>query len=297
MRIFHSIIALTAGWLMALSAVAQQDFSKVEIQTQKVAEGIYMLQGAGGNIGVSVGSDGVFVIDDQYAPLAKKVRTAIAALSDKPVRFVINTHWHGDHTGGNEALGKGGAIIVAHANVRKRLQSTQFIKAFNMQSPPAPAAALPVVTFEEGVTFYWNGQTLEVKHPAAAHTDSDAVIHFKEANVIHAGDIYFNGFFPFIDASSGGSIEGMIAGADALLAASDEQTKIIPGHGQLSNRAELQAYRNMLATAYARLKALKGEGKSADEIVAAKPLADLEAEWGDGFLPTDKWVRIVLEAI
>lgn len=297
MRTIHQLYALLLGFSVALTATAQQDFSKVEIKTQKVAEGIYMLQGAGGNIGVSVGDDGVFVIDDQYAPLAEKIRTAISALSDKPVKFVINTHWHGDHTGGNEAMGKGGAIIVAHANVRKRLQSENFIKAFNMRSKPAPAAALPVVTFEQGVTFHWNNQTLEVRHPPAAHTDGDAVILFKEANVIHTGDLFFNGIFPFIDASTGGSIAGMISGADMLLAASNADTRFIPGHGPLGDRAELQAYRDMLATAYARLKALRDEGKSDDEIIAAKPLADLDAEWGDGFLKMDMWVGIVLEGM
>ena len=296
MRIFHKLSVLIIG-LFSTAAWAQQDFSNVEIQTQKVADGIYMLTGAGGNIGVSVGKDGVFVIDDQFAPLAQKIRFAIEALSDKPVRFVINTHWHPDHTGGNEAMGKGGAIIVAHANVRKRLQSGQLIKEFNIQSPPAPAAALPMVTFEKGVTFHWNGQTLDVKHVVSAHTDGDSVIHFKEANVIHAGDLYFNGIFPFIDTGSGGSIAGVIAGIDQLLAASDAETKIIPGHGPLSNRAELQAYRDMLATAYMRLKALKEDGKNTDEIVAAKPLADLDAEWGDGFLKMDSWVRLVLRGM
>lgn len=296
MRTFHKLSVLIIA-IVSATTLAPQDFSHVEIQTHKVAEGIYMLMGEGGNIGVSVGEDGVFVIDDQFAPLANKVRTAIEALSDKPVRFVINTHWHGDHTGGNQAMAESGAIIVAHANVRKRLQSDQFIKSFNIHTPASPAEALPVVTFEEGVTFHWNSQTLDVKHIASAHTDGDAVIYFKEANVIHAGDLYFNGIFPFIDAGSGGTITGVIAGVDQVLAESDSQTKIIPGHGPLSNRAELQAYRDMLNTAYMRLKALKQEAKTIDEIVAAKPLEDLDAEWGDGFIPMDNWVRIILDGM
>jgi len=284
------LCALTGAW-------AQQDFSKVEISTQKVADGIYMLQGRGGNIGVSVGEDGVFIIDDQYAPLTDKIKKALATLSDKPVRFVLNTHYHGDHTGGNENLGKGGAIIVAHDNVRKRLAAGQFIKAFNTTMPPAPAKALPVVTFSSEVTFHWNNQTLAVKHIAPAHTDGDAVIFFEDANVLHTGDLYFNGFYPFIDANAGGSLKGMIDGVNKLLASINDQTKVIPGHGPLSNKAELKAFRDMLATVHARLLALTAAGKSVEEIIASKPIADLEAEWGDGFLPTDTWLRIVLDGM
>lgn len=297
MRVQQWLVLSLLGLGFGGSVSAQQDFSKVEIQTQKVAEGIYMLQGAGGNIGLSVGDDGVFVIDDQYAPLSDKISAAIGALSNKPVRFVINTHWHSDHTGGNESMGQAGAIIVAHDNVRKRLNSRQFIKAFNADVPPAPAKALPVVTFSDGVNFHWNNQTLEARHYASAHTDGDTVIYFKEANVIHTGDLYFNGFYPFIDAGSGGSIKGMIGGVEKLLAASDSQTKIIPGHGPLSNKAELQVFRDMLATVYERLSSLKAAGKSDDEIIASKPIADLEAEWGDGFLPTEKWLGIVLDSL
>jgi len=279
--------------LIATSAFAQQDFSKVQIKTIPVADGVYMLAGRGGNIGLSVGQDGVFLIDDQYAPLTDKILVAISAVTDKPVQFLVNTHWHGDHTGGNENIGKGGTIIVAHDNVRKRLAKGQFMKVFNAKVPPAPPKALPVITFGDGVTFHWNSETLEVVHSKSAHTDGDAVVYFKSANVVHVGDLFFNGIYPFIDAGSGGSLEGVIAGADDVLGRIDDNTKVIPGHGPLGNKADLKAYRDMLATVHGRMTELIKEGKNIDEIVAAKPTADYDAKWGGGFLKPDKWVKIV----
>lgn len=207
-----------------------------------------MLLGAGGNIGVSVGADGVFVIDDRYAPLTEKIKAAVRALSTAPIRFVINTHWHGDHTGGNENLAHDGTLIIAQENVRKRMSVEQFIAAFNSRVPPKPVVALPVVTFTDGVTFYLNGDTIQVLHVKAAHTDGDAIIYFRKANVIHAGDTFFNGFYPFIDASTGGSLDGMTAAADQILSLANDQTRIIPGHGPLGGRAEVKAFRDMLAT-------------------------------------------------
>jgi cyclase len=279
--------------LVATSAFAQQDFSKVQIKTIPVAEGVYMLAGRGGNIGLFVGQDGAFLIDDQYAPLTDKILEAISAVTDKPVRFLVNTHWHGDHTGGNENIGKGGTIIVAHDNVRKRLAKGQFMKVFNAKVPPAPPKALPVITFADGVTFHWNNETLEVVHSKSAHTDGDAVVYFKSANVVHVGDLFFNGIYPFIDAGSGGSLEGVIAGVDDVLGRIDDNTKVIPGHGPLGNKVDLKAYRDMLATVHGRMTELIKEGKNIDEIVAAKPTADYDAKWGGGFLKPDKWVKIV----
>ena len=279
--------------LFATSALAQQDFSKVEIKTIPVANGVYMLEGSGGNIGLSVGPDGAFLIDDQFAPLTDKIMKAIAAVTDTPVRFLVNTHWHFDHTGGNENIGKGGAIIVAHDNVRKRLAKGQFSKAFNMNIPPSPPKALPVITFTDSITFHWNNETLEVWHPESAHTDGDAVIYFKTTNVVHVGDLFFNGYYPFIDAESGGSVEGVIAGVDQVLSRIDDNTKVIPGHGSLANKADLKAYRDMLASVHARVKELIKAGKNMDEIVAAKPSADYDAKWGGGFLNPDRWVQIV----
>ena len=292
-------IPLLLAAALAWPAAAQQDFSQVEIQTVEVAANVYMLVGAGGNVGVSVGDDGAFVIDDQYAPLSEKLMAAIDGLTegDEPVRFVVNTHWHGDHTGGNENFGTAGALIVAHENVRARMSTEQFIEAFNMRTEPAPEAALPVVTFDDGVTFHWNGDEIRVFHVAAAHTDGDAIIHFVGANTIHMGDTYFNGFYPFIDAATGGTVDGMIEAADRVLALADDDTRIIPGHGPLSNRAELMTFRNLLADVRERIRVLMAEGRTRDEIIAARPTADLDAEWGDGFLRPDVWVGIVYDAM
>ena len=215
---------MTRRWVLAYSVVlllsgsaasAQQDFSKVEVTSEKIAEGVYMLKGAGGNIGLSVGADTAFLIDDQYAPLTPKVKAAVAALTSKPVRFVLNTHWHGDHTGGNKDLGESGTLIVAHENVRKRMSTDQFVEAFGMKEPAADPAALPVVTFTDAVTFHLNGGEIYAFHVAPAHTDGDSIVQFRKANVIHGGDTFFNGMYPFIDLSSGGSVNGMIAAAES----------------------------------------------------------------------------------
>ncbi len=292
----HALLTLLV-LLLALPAWAQRDFSQVEIQTIPVSENLYMLVGAGGNIGVSVGDDGAFVIDDQYAPLTDKIVAAIGALTDQPIRFVVNTHWHGDHTGGNENMGARGAIIVAHENVRARMSEEQFLEVFNDRVPPAPPGALPIVTFSDMVTFHWNGDDIEVFHVDPAHTDGDAIIYFPKANAVHMGDTYFNGFYPFIDASTGGSIDGVIEAADIVLDMVDDETKIIPGHGPLSNKAELQAYRDLLDNVRSRMQMLLEEGMTRDEVIATKPTADLDAAWGGGFMQPDVWVGIVFDSM
>ncbi len=277
----------------AAPAAAQRDWEKVEIKTSQVAPGVSMLQGAGGNIGLSVGDDCAFLVDDQFAPLSDKIKAAVAAVTSKPIRFAFNTHWHGDHTGGNEALAGSGVLIVAHDNVRTRLAVGQLNELFSRTVPPAPAAALPVITFTDAVTFHLNGDEIYAFHVPPAHTDGDAVVVFRKADVIHTGDLLFNGGYPVIDVPSGGSLSGMIAADDRILALTGPHTKLIPGHGELATPADLRAFRDMLATVRDRVLPLVKAGKSADEIVAAAPLADLDARWGKLFVKADSFLRAV----
>lgn len=299
LRSFPCSFAVTAGLvlavLLALPAgplTAQQDFSQVEITSQKLAEGIWMLQGAGGNLGLSAGEDGAFLIDDQFAPLTEKIQAAVAKVSDKPVRFVFNTHWHFDHTGGNENFGKAGVLIVAHDNVRERMSVDQVMEAFNRTVEAAPDVALPVITFAHDVKFHLNGDTIHAFHVPPAHTDGDSIIHFETADVIHMGDVFFNGGYPFIDVGSGGSIEGVIHAVNKVLAMSDADTKIIPGHGPLASRADLVGYRDMLDEVRARIASMIAEGKTLEEIQAAKPTADLDETWGKGFINGEQFIAI-----
>jgi len=285
--------ACAAFALSALAAGAQTDFSKVEVQAVKLTDTVYMLMGAGGNLGVSAGEDTVFVIDDQYAPMTGKIAAAIAKISAKPVQFILNTHWHGDHTGGNENFGKGGSIIVAHENVRKRMSVEQFIEAFNMRTPASPKAALPVITFASATTFHLNGDEIRAIHMPNAHTDGDTIVHFLRNDVIHMGDIYFNGMYPFIDSASGGSVEGVIAASDKVLAIASDRTRIIPGHGPISNKAELRAYRDMLAAFSGRVRDLVRQGRKLEEITAANVNAEFDDQWGKGFIKGPKFAEML----
>jgi len=279
--------------LAALPAAAQQDFSKVEIKTTKLAEHVYMMEGAGGNLGLSVGDDATFLIDDQFAPLTDKINAAIAKVAKQPVKFIVNTHWHFDHTGGNENFGKAGTLIFAHENVRKRMSTEQFIAFLNAKQPPSPKPALPIVTFTDSVSFFLNGEEIRVTHVPRAHTDGDAIVHFTTSDVLHMGDTYFNGMYPFIDASSGGSLDGVIAAADKGLAIANDNTRIIPGHGPLSNRRELQAYRDMLADINTRMRKLVSDGRSADDIVAARVTAPYDEKYGKGFIKAEQFSKML----
>ena len=287
--------SLAVGLLFLVTATvpvaAQRDFSDVEIEATQVADGIYMLTGSGGNIGVSAGADGVVVIDDQFAPLTDKILAAIREISDAPLRFVLNTHWHGDHTGGNENMGRAGALLVAHDNVRERLSVDQVLDRFGQisETPAAPEGAWPVVTFDQTVTFHLNGQDVHAFHVPNAHTDGDVIVHYRAANVFHMGDTYFNARFPFIDTGSGGSIDGAIAAHDRVLALADDASRIIPGHGALSNRSELAEARRMLQTMRDRVAAAVAQGRTLEEISAMNP----GAEWEEGGEASAGQVRLI----
>ena len=294
-RRFGSLV-LAALLASAAARAQERDFSKVELKTTELAPGLAMLEGvggfAGGNIAVSYGADGPVIVDDQFVPMVPKIAAAVRALDDAPVRFVINTHWHPDHTGGNEPMKDAGAVIFAHENVRKRMSVDQFSKLMNRKLPASPAAALPVVTFAEGVTLHWNGETIRVEHVAPAHTDGDSHVWFDKANAVHMGDTFVNGFFPLVDVESGGAYAGLIASADRALARASDQTKIVPGHGPLATRADLAKFRDMLVDVKSRVEMGIASGKTREQFIASKPLADLEAEWGDGFMKTDQFLGL-----
>ncbi len=279
--LFASAAFIVAGPVLA------QDVSKVEIKTEQVAPGVAVLFGAGGNIGVSYGEDGTILIDDQFAPLTAKIKTAVAALGAQRVKFLVNTHWHYDHTGGNENLGKDGVLIMAHNNVRIRMLAGQG------DQKPSPKAALPLVTYDDGLKLHLNGEEVRVMHMAAAHTDGDSIVYWTKSNVIHMGDLFFwKMSFPFVDASSGGDVRGIVTGADKVLAMANDQTKIVPGHGAVATKADLQQYRDMVAQIIGKVEAGIKAGKTLEQIKAERP-ADGYGVKADGFITADRFVETV----
>lgn len=291
-------VTLIAGGLFMFSgmALAQNDMSEVEIRAEHVGGNVHALFGRGGNIGVLTTPEGVVLIDDQYAPLTDKVRAAVSEISDAPIRFVINTHWHGDHTGGNENLGKAGVLILAHDNVHARMSTDQEMPAFNRSVPAAPQGALPVVTYNDELSIRL-GEQARAHHMPHGHTDGDSFIHFPDSNVIHMGDLFFKDRYPFIDLAAGGNILGMIAGVETALGIVEDNTGIIPGHGALADRDDLIAYRDMLITARDRVSALLEDGKSLEAIQAARPMADYDENWGSGFINPDRFLKQVHDSL
>lgn len=279
-------------------AAQEQDFSKVEMKVTKVAGDVYMLQGAGGNIGASVGEDGIVIVDDQYAPLADKIQAALKGITDKPVRFIINTHYHGDHTGGNAYFQKQ-APIIAHDNVRKRLETGGAAGnggSVHMDVKPSPKEALPIITFDHDVTVHLNGEDIRALYFPAGHTDGDSIIFFPKSNVVHMGDDFVTYGFPFIDVDSGGSINGMIDGVEKVIAQVPADVKIIPGHGPVSNLDDVRAYLTMLkATRDVVAKALQ-EGKSLDQMKQAKLLDPWKKYSGD-FISEDVFLETLYNSL
>jgi glyoxylase-like metal-dependent hydrolase (beta-lactamase superfamily II) len=269
----------------------QPDWSKVQIKSTKVAGNVYMLEGAGGNIGVSVGQDGILIVDDQFAPLADKIRASLKTLGQGKLRFILNTHWHGDHTGSNAAFGPE-ATIVAHDNVRKRMSTDQRSEFFKSTTPAAPKEALPVITFDQTLTVHFNGEEIRAIHFPNGHTDGDSVIFFTASNVVHLGDDFFSGRFPFVDLDSGGSVEGLTKNIGELITRIPAGAKLIPGHGPISTVDDLKAYHRMLVETTAIVR---------QKIEARKTLAQIKSEglpaewnsWGTGFIKTDAWLELV----
>ena len=300
-------IKITITMIAVLSSAAvlvaqDQDFSKVQIKVTKVSGNIYMLEGAGGNIAASVGEDGIVIVDDQYAPLADKIAAALKGIgvTDKPVRFVINTHYHGDHTGGNLALATGGSTIIAQDNVRKRLETGG--KAGNgggvsMEQKAAPKGALPIITFDHDVTVHLNGEDIRALHFPAGHTDGDAIVFFPKANVVHMGDDFVRYGYPFIDVTSGGSVQGMIAACDKVVAVLPADVKVIPGHGQLSNLTEVRDYSTMLKETSAAVQAAIKSGKTVDQMKKEKILAAWDAKYSGKFINSDLFIETLYNSL
>ena len=304
--------AAAAGWMAALAvagggaggeraAVAQQrDFSKVEIKVTPVAGKVYMLEGAGGNIGASVGEDGILLVDDQFEPLAPKIRAAVEGIvrasgagGGGKIKFVINTHWHGDHTGGNKVFGLE-APIIAQANVRRRLSTEQSVRGEKV--PPSPKQALPVITFDQAVSVHWNGEEIKVVHFPHGHTDGDSVVFFTGSNVVHMGDDFFAGQFPFVDLGTGGSVQGLIDDVAKALTLVPADAKVIPGHGPLSTRADLERFHAMLVATTDVVRRRMRAGESLEKIQAEGLPAEL-APWGKGFIDTKTWILTIHDSL
>jgi cyclase len=298
----HSRIhPLLAGALGALAiflvpvSFAQED--QVEYIATSLSPTVTMIKGRGGNIAVSAGEDGVFIIDDQVEPLTDQLLASISKVSDQPIRFVINTHYHGDHVGGNETLGKAGSVIIAHDNIRQRMNSDQVSIFFDETTPTWPQDSLPIITFNDRVTLHLNGEEVTAIHVPRGHTDGDSIVHFPDSNVIHMGDIFFNGLYPFIDLDGGGSIQGTIAAVELGISLADDETQIIPGHGPMSDLSGMQEYLAFLTSARDKVQALIDQGMSLEQAVAAKPTAEWDDILGKIWITPEQWVTFIYNSL
>lgn len=279
-------------------ALGQQNFDTVRIVPVKVKDNIYMLKGSGGNIGLLTGKDGNLMIDDQFAPLSEKIKASIQSLDSNPIKYLINTHIHGDHTGGNENFQKSGVTILAQENVRERMSKEQVNKALNRTTPARDAAALPVITFDDRIRLHLNGEDIEVFHfNLGSHTDGDAIIHFTKSNVFHTGDVFVRYGYPYIDYSSGGSVNGFIEVLDKLLAMLNDQSIVIPGHGELATKADVKKFRDRMADIRDQVKAALKKGKKPEEIPALGITDKYDAEWGKGFLKGKDFLLMIAEEL
>jgi len=293
--------------LFPFGAIAQQqsqapspagvDFSKVEIKTTNLGDGIYMLEGEGGNITVAVAKDGIIMVDSEYAPLHDKIKAAISAISNQPIKYLIDTHFHEDHSGGNEAFAKDGAAVIAEVHVKTRLAAGTTSGLTGVKTPPVPVGALPTKTYTGQFKIRMLGRVADLTHIANAHTDGDTYVWFKTANVLATGDTFTNGRYPNIDFANGGNIRGMIAASDACLKLIDARTRIVPGHGAVADKATLTEYRAMLMTARDRMAKLVKDGKSEEDVLAEKPFADLDAKWAQTELASRNFIRVVYHSL
>ena len=267
------------------------------IKTAKLTDTIFLLQGVGGNMVAQIGPDGKLLIDSSVATASRAIVQTLGKLNGSPLKLLLNTHWHFDHTDGNAALHDAGAFIIAQENTRLRLSTPQKMKLFNLDFPASPTGGLPQLTFVDSEKLYFDNDELDMVHAPNAHTDSDIFVHFVSGNVIHTGDLWFNGFYPLIDDSTGGTVNGMIQGVDQVLTLADDKTKIVPGHGPLGDKRALQKYRDMLSTVANRIEKLKIAGQTLDQVIAAKPTADLDGAWGSGRMTPDLFVTVVYNTL
>jgi len=292
MRFLLSVALL----ITTVSAATAQD-NEVEFTNFQLSDTIYMLRGRGGNIGISTGEDGLYIIDDQIRPITEQLLKAIREISDKPIRFVINTHYHYDHVGGNETVGGAGTVIIAHDNIRKRMTTEQVSIFLNETIQPYAKDALPVLTFNDRMTLHLNGESATAYHVAHGHTDGDSIIHFPASNVIHMGDMYFNGLYPYVDLDAGGAIQGVITAADLALSLANESTHIIPGHGPLATQQDLQDYRNFLVEARDNVQALIDQGMDLEQVIEAKPTAEWDDTLGEIWIKPHQFVTFIYNSL